>query len=77
MEKRRLTLAWLLLITSCHPGQNSAERRTLKAETDERARKNAEQDAIQAQRQLNLVAAQSRNSAETNDAAPAPPGPRN
>jgi hypothetical protein len=67
MAKLSLTFATAVLLTACHSGQDSLDRRTLKAETDERARKNAEQDAIQAQRQLNFVAGQTLNGARTSE----------
>ena len=51
-----LIVAALLPACQSRHASNQAHDRELKAAEEARARKNAEQDAIQAQRQLNLVA---------------------
>jgi hypothetical protein len=77
MRKIVTALATAALLGACQPRHPSdqANNAAAKAAEAARARQNAEQDAIQAQRQLDLVTQRNKNNPPKNDApeAPAPP----
>jgi hypothetical protein len=66
MRKMILLVATASVVTACRSGDasNQGSQAALKSLEKERARWNAEQDAIQAQRQLELVRAHTTNAAQ-------------
>jgi hypothetical protein len=63
MRMFALVLAGATTLQACHPRQASdvAHDRALKSADEARARRNAEQDAVQAQRQIDLVTERTKN----------------
>jgi hypothetical protein len=66
MKTLLLMLTAAITVSGCHARRDSQQpdERALKAANADRARANAGQDAIQAQRQLNLVAERTTNGSQ-------------